>query len=143
MQIKFKKLNPDIKLPEYKTEKASGMDFYCPKETVVYAGETAKIPSGLAIELPEGYELILRGRSGLSTMNTYLFKTGTIDNDYRGELAFVIHNPNTEGNRLILSKGERIAQGTLRKFIQADIVEVEELTVTKRNTGGFGHTGKN
>lgn len=140
MKVKFKRLSEDVKLPKYMTKGSSGMDFYAYYGAWVPPGETVKIESGLEVELPEGYGMEVKGRSGLSLNQNYHIKTGVIDSDYRGEIGFIISNPSNEN--LFIARGERIAQGIIYRIEQASIEEVDELTDTDRGTGGFGHTGK-
>jgi len=136
------KLHKDAKLPEYKTEGSVGMDFYTIKEETIFPGETKVIKLGIALEIPEGYEITIRGRSGLSTNSNYLCKTGTIDWDYRGEIGVIIHNPNNCGIPLNIKKGMRIAQGVMQKVFKPEITEISDLSFTKRNGNGFGSTGE-
>lgn len=139
--IKIKKLREDAILPTYKTTGASGMDLYIPDDIDVHSGLTVKIPLGFAVELPAGYELQIRPRSSLSLQNTYLCQLGTVDNDYRGEIAVIIHNPNQFGTKLCFKRGDRIAQAVITPVIRAELVESAELTETERGHGGFGSTG--
>lgn len=138
--VKVKKLHPDARIPEYKTEKSAGFDFYSIDTFIVEPGETKVIPSGLAFEIGDNSELNLRGRSGLSLKHCYMVKEGTIDEDYRGEVGFIISNYSLE--RLVLEKGDRIAQGVISPVIRETFIEVKELTPTERGAGGFGHTGR-
>lgn len=105
--------------------------------------ERKLIPTGLYMELPEGYEAQVRPRSGLALKHgiTVLNSPGTIDADYRGELCVILINLSTE--EFVVNDGERIAQMVIARCEQAEVVQVEELTDTERGSGGFGHTGKN
>ena len=141
MQIKIKKLIHNARLPEYKTSGSSGMDFYCPIDVTIPPKQTKQIPLGIALEIPEGYELQIRGRSGWSLNSSYLAKIGTVDNDYRGEICAIIHNLNTVGS-IKFSKNDRLVQGVIQKVEKAVLTEVEELSITERNHNGFGHTGE-
>lgn len=144
--IKFKRLSDkfnDIPLPSYSTEGSSGMDLRAAVEDkiIIKPFETALIPTNLAVEIPEGYEGQVRPRSGLAAKNfvTVLNTPGTIDSDYRGEIKVILTNFGKED--FVVNRGDRIAQLVIAKVEKAEIVEVQELNSTKRNEGGFGHTG--
>jgi dUTP diphosphatase len=132
----------DLPLPAYQTEGASGMDLMADTEESVRIapGERALIPTGLALEIPVGYEAQVRPRSGLALRHgvTLLNSPGTIDSDYRGELQVLMVNL---GNAdFVVHRGDRIAQMVLAPVAQARLREVTVLESTKRDTGGFGHT---
>lgn len=101
------------------------------------------VPTGLFIELPQGYEAQIRPRSGLAVKQgiTCLNTPGTIDADYRGEIKIILINLSEEEQ--VIQPGDRIAQMVIQKVEKAVWTETKEITVTERNTGGFGHTGKN
>ncbi len=142
MKLFIKKLNKDAKLPFYATEHASGMDLVCVDETVLLRPlERALVSTGIAIELPEGYEAQIRPRSGLAIKQgiTVLNAPGTIDRDYRGEIKVILIN--LSDKEVVIQKGDRIAQMVISPVAKVDIVEVEELSATKRQDGGFGSTG--
>ncbi|MCM1031369.1 MAG: dUTP diphosphatase [Oscillibacter sp.] len=131
-------------LPEYKTKLSAGMDIRANlDETVVLQPlERKLVPTGLFIELPEGYEAQMRPRSGLALNEGLglLNSPGTIDADYRGEIGIIVVN--LSNNVVSIKDGDRIAQMVINKVEQAELVEVKELTDTERGAGGFGHTGK-
>ena len=104
--------------------------------------ERVLVPTGLFIELPQGYEAQIRPRSGLAITHgiTCLNSPGTIDADYRGEIKIILINLSQE--RHIIQPGDRIAQMIIQKAARAILLPVNELNDTERNTGGFGHTGK-
>jgi len=134
--------NEDIPLPRYMTEQAAGMDIYAavPSDEVINPGERKKIPTGIAISLPEGYEAQIRPRSGLAIHQgiTLLNSPGTIDADYRGEIALIVIN---HGNTpFIVQRGMRLAQMVIQKVCQAQWIESSSLDETTRGSGGFGHT---
>ncbi len=134
--------NEDIPLPRYMTEQAAGMDIFasvCADETIM-PGERKKIPTGIAIALPEGYEAQIRPRSGLAINQgvTLLNSPGTIDADYRGEIALIIINHGLEP--FVVRRGMRLAQMVIQKVCQARWVESVQLETTTRGNGGFGHT---
>ena len=131
--------------PSYATEYSAGMDLKANIEAPVILGslDRAMIPTGLFIELPEGYEAQIRPRSGLAAKHgiTVTNAPGTIDADYRGEICVLLVNLGREP--FIINPGERIAQMVVARHEQAELVQVEELSETERGAGGFGHTGKN
>ncbi len=146
VKIKFKKLeNFKGELPSYATALASGMDVRaCLSEPVTLKpGERTLIPTGLSVEIPRGYEIQVRPRSGLaikkglSLVNT----PGTIDADYRGEIKVIVINLGQEP--IVIEDQERIAQLVVAPVVLAEIEEVDGLDETERGEGGFGSTGQN
>jgi len=131
-------------LPAYATAGSSGMDIRAFLDTpkVLLPFERALIPTGLFIELPSGYEVQVRPRSGLAVKQgiTCLNTPGTIDADYRGEIKIILIN--LSGGEQVIHPGDRIAQMIIQKVEKMQWRPVEELEVTERNAGGFGHTGK-
>lgn len=140
--LKVKKLSQNAVIPEYQTIEAAGFDLHSTEDIVLHSGERALIPTGLSCEIPVGYEIQIRPRSGLAYKHgiTVLNTPGTIDSDYRGEFKVLLINHSQESFEIKV--GERIAQAVIQQVIQADFVEVETLTETKRGVGGFGSTGK-
>lgn len=130
-------------LPEYATGGSSGMDIraYLDIPKSLKPLERALIPTGLFIEIPEGYEAQIRPRSGLAIKQgiTCLNSPGTIDSDYRGEIKIILIN--LSGEEQVIQPGDRIAQMIIQKVEKAHWIKAEELEVTGRNKGGFGHTG--
>lgn len=131
-------------LPEYKTKLSAGMDIRANLNEVITLKPLDRklIPTGLFIELPEGYEAQIRPRSGLALNEGLgvLNSPGTIDADYRGELGIIMINLS---NAVInIKDGDRICQMVINKVEQAELIEVKELSDTERGIGGFGHTGK-
>ena len=131
-------------LPAYATAGSSGMDLraFIPSPLTLAAMERILVPTGLFLEIPEGYEAQIRPRSGLAIKQgiTCLNTPGTIDADYRGEIKVILINLSSEPQ--VIENGDRIAQMIFQKIEQAEWVETEQLNETQRNTGGFGHTGK-
>lgn len=131
-------------LPAYATEGSSGMDLraFLETPTSLQPLERALIPTGIFIELPQGYEAQIRPRSGLAIRHgiTCLNTPGTIDADYRGEIKIILINLSSEEQ--VINPGDRIAQMIIQKVEKAEWKLAEELEVTGRNAGGFGHTGK-
>jgi dUTP pyrophosphatase len=143
--IKVKIINKSANpLPDYATEGSAGMDIRASlSETILMNPmERRLVPTGLFIELPEGYEAQVRPRSGLAIKQgiTCLNTPGTIDSDYRGEIKVILINLSQEEQAI--QNGDRIAQMIISKVERAEWKEVDEITVTARNEGGFGHTGK-
>ena len=130
-------------LPAYATSQSASMDLRANLEAPVtlHPLERRLIPTGLHIALPEGYEAQVRPRSGLALKHglTVLNTPGTIDADYRGEIGVVLVNLSNED--FVVNDGERIAQLVIARYEQAELVVVDELDVTERGEGGYGHTG--
>lgn len=131
-------------LPEYATSGSSGMDLRANLDIpqTLQPLERKLIPTGLFIELPEGYEAQIRPRSGLAVKQgiTCLNTPGTIDADYRGEIKIILINLSQEEQ--VIQPGDRIAQMVIQKVEQVKWKAVEQLEDTVRSAGGFGHTGK-
>ena len=124
------------------TNQAAGMDIFAAviEEEIILPGQRKKIPTGIKIALPEGYEAQIRPRSGLAINQgiTLLNSPGTIDADYRGEIALIVINLGEEP--FIVKRGMRLAQMIIQKICRLDWIETAELTNTSRGSGGFGHT---
>ncbi len=133
-----------VKLPVYMTEGAAGMDVYAHIEEGVTLGslERAMVPTGIKMEIPFGYEVQVRPRSGLAAKHgiSLVNTPGTIDSDYRGEVKIILIN--LSNDEYTIQPGERIGQLVLQKVYKMNFVECNELTETVRDAGGFGHTGK-
>lgn len=134
----------DIPLPHYASEGSAGADARAAVDApvTIAPGSVAMIPTGLALQIPEGYEVQVRSRSGLAAKYGIfcLNAPGTIDSDYRGEVAVILANFGTEP--FIVERGERIAQLVLAKYERIEWREVETLSETARGAGGFGSTGR-
>lgn len=143
MKISIKFLSKKATLPEYKTLGSSGFDISACLDThiIIPPQSTALIPTGISIELPDGYEAQVRSRSGLALKNGIfvLNSPGTIDNDYRGEISVILANFSKEP--FTVEHGMRIAQIVVAKYEQFQFEKVETLTETIRGSGGFGSTG--
>ena len=131
-------------LPRYATPLSAGMDVRAniDEAVILRSLERAMIPTGLSIELPEGYEMQIRPRSGLAAKHgiTVLNSPGTIDADYRGEIRVILVNLSNEEFRI--EAGERIAQMVVARHEQVEWEMTEELAESERGEGGFGSTGK-
>ncbi len=141
--VRFKKLSEGAQVPEYMSAGAAGCDvFACLSEPLAIApSKRVAVPSGLSIEVPPGYEVQVRPRSGLAFKKglTVVNAPGTIDSDYRGEVKVLLINLGLE--TLTLAQGDRIAQLVLQKVEQIGWLESDTLTETGRGAGGFGSTG--
>jgi dUTP pyrophosphatase len=130
-------------LPQYATEQSAGMDLRAniDESVVLKPLERKLIPTGLYIQLPDGYEAQIRPRSGLALIKglSLLNTPGTIDADYRGEIGVILVN--ISNNEVKIEDGERICQMVIAEYTKANIVEVDVLDDTERGAGGFGHTG--
>jgi len=140
--VKIKRLRPGP-TPRYMTEQAAGVDLHAALETpfILHPGERALVPTGIAVEIPVGYEAQVRPRSGLALRHgiALVNSPGTIDADYRGEVGVILINLGAEP--YTVENGERIAQMVFARCERAFFLEVDELGETDRGAGGFGHTG--
>jgi dUTP pyrophosphatase len=131
-------------LPAYATEGSSGMDIraWLAQDMILQPMERSLVPTGLFVELPEGYEIQVRPRSGLAIKQgiTCLNSPGTVDADYRGELKVILIN--LSGEPQTIRSGDRIAQMVLQSVEKIQWIPVETINETQRGAGGFGHTGK-
>ena len=135
----------DNPMPEYATAGSAGMDIRANLDGLLtlLPMQRQMVPTGLFLEIPEGYEAQVRPRSGLADKKgiTCLNSPGTVDSDYRGEIKVVLIN--LSGSEQVIQHGDRIAQMVFAKVERARIEPVEQLTETQRGSGGFGHTGFN
>ncbi len=133
----------DIPLPEYATEGSSGLDIRAAvnDEFLLAYGKVSLVPTNLRVEIPLGYEIQVRPRSGLAANHGIgiLNSPGTIDSDYRGELKIILFNFGEKD--FVIKRGDRIAQIVLTKVYRAELDESDNLNNSKRAEGGFGHTG--
>ncbi|MDM5270504.1 dUTP diphosphatase [Bacillus wiedmannii] len=164
LRVKIKRVK-DVELPKYAREFDAGFDLVAAEDVVINPGETKVIPTGLAFEIPPGYEMQIRPRSGMSRKTKLRVVLGTIDSGYRGEIGVIVDNANvlcedhlhgtlrtvdggfrnTPGlnyyGTYIIRKGDRIAQGVIAPVVTAHFVEVDKLSVSDRGSAGFGSTG--
>ena len=140
--VRIKRLRPAT-IPCYMTEQAAGVDLHACLDQgfTLQPGERALVPTGIALEIPPGFEAQVRPRSGLALRHgiALVNSPGTIDADYRGEIGVILINLGSEP--FTVENGERIAQLVFARCERAEFVEVEELGETGRGAGGFGHTG--
>ena len=134
----------DNPTPEYATSGSAGMDLraWLTEPVILKPMERKLIPTGLFLEIPEGYEVQVRPRSGMAINHgiTCLNSPGTVDSDYRGEIKIILVNLSAEPHTI--NSGERIAQMIVAKVEKAILKTVDKVQATTRGTGGFGHTGK-
>lgn len=153
LRVKIKRLK-DVELPRYAKPGDSGFDLVAAEDTVIWPGETKVVPTGLAFEIPPGYELQVRPRSGMTRNTKLRVALGTVDSGYRGEVGVIVDHIMSKdlGVRFdkekqefisasVIEKGTRIAQGVIAPVVTAHFVEVDELSESDRGTGGFGSTG--
>jgi dUTP pyrophosphatase len=143
--MKIKVVTKSGVLPQYETEGSAGMDIraYLEEDIVIEPGKRALVPTGLFTEIPAGYEIQIRARSGLAVKFGIglVNGIGTIDSDYRGEIKVPLINWGEEPFRI--SNGDRIAQMVVCRYEKAELEQAESLSDTERGAGGFGHTGVN
>ncbi len=145
VQIRIKRLDDkfnDIPLPSYSTSGSSGLDVRAAEETIIPANEIRLVPTNLSVEIPEGFEIQVRPRSGLAANHgiSILNSPGTIDSDYRGEIKIIMMNFGKAEFKIL--RGDRIAQLVVSKVYKAELILSEDLEESLRGNGGFGHTGK-
>lgn len=151
MKLGFKKVHPDAKLPSYAHEGDAGMDVYAVEDVELNPFTPTLVKTGLIAEIPTGYEIQVRPRSGLALKQgiTVLNSPGTIDCGYRSEIGvilvwmpiiFIKEHDNDMG--FIINKGDRIAQLVIAPVTRCQPVEIEEVSKTERGEGGFGSTGR-
>lgn len=141
MKLRVKRLSPHVPLPSYARDGDAGLDIVAAESVCLYGGETERIATGIAVEIPDGYEGQVRGRSSLSRRGLFV-PTGTIDSGYRGEIGIVVHYASGPNASFKISRGDRIAQLVIAPVARCEVEEVERLSETERGTGGFGSTGR-
>lgn len=143
MEVNIQILRDGVVPPSYQTLGAAGFDIAAAADIQLLPKQTNVIPTGFAIDLPYGFELQIRPRSGISlhTPIRIANSPGTIDSDYRGEVGVICTN--TSDSSITIHKGERIAQGVVTQYDRVFWKVTSELTETARGAGGFGHTGTN
>jgi dUTP pyrophosphatase len=143
LKVNIVRVKKQAVLPRYATAHAAGMDLSAclEKPLVIEAGSTQLVSTGIAMELPEGFEAQLRPRSGLALKHgiTLPNSPATIDADYRGEVKVILSNFSSEP--FVVHHGDRVAQMVITRYEHVELNEVDELGETVRGSGGFGHTG--
>ena len=144
VKVLVKKLNPKVQLPSYKTDGASGMDLmaFVENSVKIAPNNSALIPTGISVAMPNDVEIQIRPRSGLAAKSkiSVLNTPGTIDSDYRGEIKVILFNHGSD--EFIVNNRDRVAQMILTPILKIDFEEVDDLPETIRGSGGFGSTGK-
>jgi dUTP pyrophosphatase len=140
--VSWQRFDPRAIMPVYKSLGAAGADIRVPGLISIQPGGKSLVDLGWGVAVPEGMELQIRPRSGLSIPfpNYIANSPGTIDSDYRGPVTLIIHNTSTERN-MVFDRGDRIAQAVLSPVFRMGMTEVERLNETERGHGGFGSTG--
>lgn len=139
MEINLKLCDISAKIPSYMTDGASGFDFFSVESAEILPQHSVSVSIGIAFEIPKGYEIQMRPRSGLAFNHDILALFGTIDSDYRGTVKAKLWNLGSKP--FLIEAGQRIAQGVLQKVERAEFVLIEQLTTTGRGEQGYGHTG--
>jgi dUTP pyrophosphatase len=141
MKLRINKLNDLASIPQYEHPNDSGLDLISLKDLDILPGESKLVPTGIAIELPQGTEAQIRPRSGLALKHqvTVLNTPGTIDEGYRGEIGVILINHGKTTFKV--TKGMRIAQMVIAPVIRVEVEEAQQLSDTSRGSGGFGSTG--
>ena len=142
MKLSFKRIHPDAVLPSYAHEGDAGMDVRSVQALTIQPGRRALVKTGLVAEIPSGYEIQVRPRSGLAFKHgvTVLNSPGTVDSGYRGEIGVILSNFGDEP--FPVSVGDRIAQLVVSPVTQAEISQTSDVSSSERGEGGFGSTGK-
>lgn len=142
MKIKIKKLDSRAIIPTCGTKYSAGYDLYLMDDITIQPSCNVKCPTGLAVEIPQGYFGAVFARSGLACKQSIRPSNcvAVIDADYRGEITVFLHNDSLE--TVNLKKGDRVAQLVILPFLSVEFEEVEQLSSTERDTGGFGSTGR-
>ncbi|OKA19961.1 dUTP diphosphatase [Bacillus cereus] len=144
LRTKIKRVR-DVGLPKYAKPGDSGFDLVAAEDTIIWPGETKVVPTGLAFEIPPGYEMQVRPRSGISRNTKLRVILGTVDSGFRGEVGVIVDNteiPKVANMKAhVIERGTRIAQGVIAPVITAHFEEVDELSDSQRGKNGFGSTG--
>jgi dUTP pyrophosphatase len=140
-RIRIKKIRDCAVTPHYEHDGDAGMDLYAAEDCVLAPGERRLVPTGFQVEVPAGYEMQVRPKSGLALKRgiTVLNTPGTVDAGYRGEVGVILFN--SSDTDFEVKTGEKVAQAVIARVEAAEIEEVEELSETGRGEGGFGSTG--
>ena len=145
ISVGFKRLSSEATIPTKAHPTDSGFDLYASEDVIIEPGETVIVPTGIAVELPKGFEAQVRPRSGVTAKTKLRVQLGTIDNGYTGEIGVIVDNiesrPNYYGKHKI-RKGDRIAQLVVQALPEVTAVEIDDFTQdSERGEGGFGSTG--
>lgn len=141
VNVKVLKDTDDVKLPTYAHFSDAGADLYANEEVIINPNEVKIIPTGLRVEIPDGYELQVRPRSGMTVKTNVIAQFGTVDSGYRGPLGVMLYNHGTEPYTVLY--GDKIAQAVLAPTYHANFLVADQLSETERGEGGFGSSGMN
>lgn len=139
MSIKIKKLSLNACLPKRGSEYAAGLDLFSPEELTIFPGERKLIKLDISIELENYTYAHILPRSGLALKNGIHVGAGVIDSDYRGNIGVLLFN--LSDTPFIISRGDRIAQMVIKRYMHVDVIEVNDLSESDRGSGGYGSTG--
>lgn len=139
MKLRIKKLHPDAKVPSYAHPGDAGMDVFALESLTLAPGERGLVRTGISLEFPEGYVLLVWDKSGISIKHGITTLAGVIDSGFRGEIQIGVVNLGQEV--YAFEKGAKVAQILVQPIVTAEIQEVEDLSETSRGEGGFGSTG--
>lgn len=140
VDVKVKRLSDAATLPRYQTDGAACMDLHAAHDLSIPPGKALAVDTGLAFEIPQGWEMQIRSRSGHAFKAGVTSFPGTVDSDFRGSVRVLIINGGPD--EFVIKTGDRIAQAAIGRAYRARLIEVDELGATARGEGGFGHTGK-
>jgi len=140
INLKIKKILDDAVIPSYAHAGDAGMDLFAAEDVKVQAGGRVRVPTGIAMEIPEGYAGLIWDKSGLAINNGLKVLGGVVDAGYRGEV--IVGIVNLAKDEYIIEKNHKVAQMLVQKIEEVDIQEVDELNDTSRSDNGFGSTGK-
>ncbi len=140
LSLRIKKLRPDSTMPSYAHPGDAGLDLYAAETTTVAPGQNVAVPTGVAMEIPDGYVGLIWDKSGLAIKNRLKTLGGVVDSGYRGEVLVGMINLSSEP--YTFEKRHKVAQMVIQKKEDVRVEEVDELSDTVRGTGGFGSTGK-
>ena len=138
-RVRIKRMRDNATIPTYQLDGSSGFDLAACETVEIPPLQTRAVPLGWAFETPEGLEIQIRPRSGLSLKTPMLVMFGTVDSSYRGEVSAIVRN--TSNSEIMVREGDRIAQGILAPVIRACFKECDDLSETVRGAAGFGSTG--
>ena len=142
MKVRINRTDKELPMPHYKYDGDAGMDIYSKVDEIIFPGQYKMIPTGIKVEVPYGFEMQVRPRSGLAAKHgvSIVNSPGTVDHQYRGEVGVVLINHGKEDFHV--KRGDRIAQMVFKKIEIVRLEETEDLTESSRGEGGFGSTGR-
>ena len=140
--VRVARIDPRARMPHFAHIGDSGFDIYTIERVILNSNERRVLKTGLRVELPEGHEMQIRPRSGISLLTPLTVLLGTVDSAYRGEIGVIVHN--TSSGEFVVNAGDRIGQGVVVKLPTIELIEIheDELSETARGKGGFGSTGR-